>query len=103
MAFHLDDSSFCTFHKNYRLYGTLVISTARATPGPKAYHHGNNPKVLWSHLTLPPFSKLFSNGEDGIGFKRMRFSEDSEMTQRWRVSFVSVSEDVKMVVTFGRC
>ena len=32
------------------------------------------------------FSKLFSNGEDGIGFKRMRFSEDSEMTQRWRAS-----------------
>ena len=61
------------------------------------------PSPLVSFDIAPTFSKLFSNGEDGIGFKRMRFSEDSEMTQRWRVSFLSVSEDVKMVVTFGRC
>ena len=39
-----------------------------------------------------PYSKLF-NGEDGVShFKRMRFSEDSEVAQRWRVSNCSETQ-----------
>merc|ERR1719400_1789220 len=43
-----------------------------------------------------PSCKLFSNGEDGIGFKRMRFSEDSEMTQRWRERMDQILEEARL-------
>jgi len=43
-----------------------------------------------------PSCKLFSNGEDGIGFKRMRFSEDSEMTQRWRERMDQILEEARI-------
>jgi len=43
-----------------------------------------------------PSCKLFSNGEDGIGFKRMRFSEDSEMTQRWRERMDQIMEEARL-------
>ena len=44
-----------------------------------------------------PYSKLF-NGEDGVShFKRMRFSEDSEVAQRWRVSNTWLGGKVTLV------
>lgn len=41
-----------------------------------------------------PSCKLF-NGEDG--FKRMRFSDDSELTQRWRDRMEQILEEARLV------